>query len=315
MSSRVMPVTEGMFSCFDKNIILPLCRYWEVDATTYFMDYLLIRYTPAEDTFLGNRNLYFGSDLKYELLEKYAGIKRNRIMVTGENKRYCCEKINEAVLKGQPVGVLLDSFYCDWNPYYHNMHRDHAILLIDYEEQKNEYRCIDGYLTEEIQSIKPDDIFQGIYRVYLFEKKETADVYEIDDVKEIIGKSLLRGGEESTLKSFRLLKENILRVDCFENDKQTVKELERAYFMLRLRQICWNMRNVAELLRAERTNSNMQFSETLSNKLMEQVGMWERVIKYIAKAFYSNKSKEYLISAAKVMDEIIDNEQQIYRLI
>ena len=288
MSSRVMPVTEGMFSCFDKNIILPLCRYWEVDATTYFMDYLLIRYTPAEDTFLGNRNLYFGSDLKYELLEKYAG---------------------------QPVGVLLDSFYCDWNPYYHNMHRDHAILLIDYEEQKNEYRCIDGYLTEEIQSIKPDDIFQGIYRVYLFEKKETADVYEIDDVKEIIGKSLLRGGEESTLKSFRLLKENILRVDCFENDKQTVKELERAYFMLRLRQICWNMRNVAELLRAERTNSNMQFSETLSNKLMEQVGMWERVIKYIAKAFYSNKSKEYLISAAKVMDEIIDNEQQIYRLI
>lgn len=199
--SHIVPVEEGTLSCFDKNLILPLCRFWHVDATSYFLEYLLVRYTSADDTLLNNRHLYFGTDYKYDLLEKYAGIKRKRILVTDENKKQCCEQVRKLVLEGQPVGVLLDSFYCSWNPYYQNMHREHAILLIDYEEQKEEFRCIDGYLTKEVQNIKPDAIYPSIYRVYIFEKNEIVDDFLQEDHKKIIRRSLLETEGCSTLES------------------------------------------------------------------------------------------------------------------
>ncbi len=313
--SHIVPVDEGMFSCFDKNLILPLCRFWHVDATSYFLDYLLIRYTSADGTLLNNRDLYFGTDYKYDLLEKYAGIKRKRIIVTDENKQKCCEQIQQIVLDGQPVGVLLDSFYCDWNPYYQSMHREHAILLIDFEEQRMEFRCIDGYLTKEVQRIKPNAIYPGIYRVYIFEKKEISGDFFQEDHKKIIRSSLFEVGGGSTLESFEQIKEDILREDCFEKDKKSVKDLDRSHFMLRLRQISWNMRNIACTVLPQTGNSDKKLKMILSNKLLEQAGMWDRVIKYIAKAFYSNKTKEYLVLASKTVDKIILIEQEIYQLI
>lgn len=91
-------------------------------------------------------NLY--SERKYELLEKYHGIKISYHKT--ESPEAVFTKIKESILCKQPIGIIVDSFWLPWDiTRYQKVSLLHILLVVGIDEATQELICIDAQLAAE----------------------------------------------------------------------------------------------------------------------------------------------------------------------
>lgn len=306
--ATLKPVIDGKYSCFDKNIIVSICNWYGVDCSAYFLDFFLIKYTSCDEyPLFDNKYIYFGSDYKYELLQRYSGLKRKRYVINDENRFMLVDEIIQNLNNDKPVGILMDSFFCHWNRYYHTLHREHAILLVGYDARCNEFVCLDGYITEQKQYISAEIVFLHYYRIYIFDKVDVHKKLCCTDFREIMKKSFTNVQGYSMLQGLYNMKNDIMNaIESIKN--YNILYLDKAFFLLRLKQVSWSRFNMAQIVHS-RFKLNNHLRHKMSEMLFQESDLWNNLNIGLVKACYTNIRQDYFQKIAIIMDRIIELNQ------
>lgn len=176
---------KDRYNCF-QNIIYSMSSFYNVNYQMMMMELWGFKYDHAISGSIGDRlSLCWLGNLerRKELLEKYHGFG------------FCYER-NEDNLVGQisnnlrvsPVGVYIDSFICDWLPFYKKQHRDHICLLLSEEEDKYTFIdefCKDGEITSIDKTLIEKEC-KGYVTFYKKQHKEVNNSYYVDDISKLV---------------------------------------------------------------------------------------------------------------------------------
>ncbi len=126
-------------------------------------------YTPIDTSPQNNIGIQLSTifDFKSELncLGRYHGIKLN------SNKLFASEAINiieKEIICQRPVLLVMDSYFCPWDPQYKKLHTNHACLLVGIDNSKRVLYCSDAYYLKKDIPLSYDNYEESFIRIHTF---------------------------------------------------------------------------------------------------------------------------------------------------
>ncbi len=83
--------------------------------------------------------------------------------------------MEELLRANKILGVYFNNYYCCWSKYYKQLHRDHMILIIGIDKNKQLLHVYDKYLVNEPQVISYEDFNLGARAFIYYKKKSDKD--------------------------------------------------------------------------------------------------------------------------------------------
>ncbi len=123
-------INYDSYNCF-QFVAANIASYYNRDYRAMMLELWGFKYklSPYSDELIGDRlSLCWNGNLHFrKKLLLYHGIEMTYMSLEGLGNNII-RFLNVEIEKG-PIGVYLDSFECSWLPYYHKLHRPHAIIL------------------------------------------------------------------------------------------------------------------------------------------------------------------------------------------
>lgn len=141
---EMLPITYKYipsYSCVDM-AIHALCTWKKKDYVMMFSESWGFKYENKVNVndFEGKLNADIG--MKYELLKEYHGIELEDY--DSENKEQLFEFVKSELENNNPVGVIVDIYWCPWfYEAYKKAHGNHYLLVIGIDEENDELICKD----------------------------------------------------------------------------------------------------------------------------------------------------------------------------
>lgn len=159
---NVLPFHDNFAHCLDECII---------SAAKYYGRNFILMYSQAwgfsfiEKLMKNNMSYWLDADRGqvYDLLRLYHGIRvtfSNKI----ESNKVKNIIINE-LIKNNPVGVLMDTYYYSWDP-NKNQHGRHWFLITGVDTEKALFYCTDPYFQQKNAILEFKDFIDGYLGVY-----------------------------------------------------------------------------------------------------------------------------------------------------
>jgi len=136
-------LTENCSSnCFDSGIY-SLLKYNSLEYEAYnikcfYTDYYK-PYPNSSKNFIGRKN----SNAKYLKSLFNVDLSFKDIVESDNLLKIVCDSLNE-----NPMGIIIDPFYCHWSPFYNKTHYSHAILIVGVDSANKIYICFDVHFNE-----------------------------------------------------------------------------------------------------------------------------------------------------------------------
>lgn len=166
MISGIHPVHYSSYTCIE-DIIACVANYWKRAHVLMFSEVWNFRYDPMEGKLLPFGDRIRTNKGNYGAYTRYHGLS---IEHTGEMKYgSLMPLIKDNLADNRPVAIYIDSYWCPWNEAYQKHHFPHYCLIIDLDDEKEIARCLDPYLTGDIQELPYGHIMRGTDHGYTFQ--------------------------------------------------------------------------------------------------------------------------------------------------
>lgn len=311
----IKPNKVKYLNCYDNNIIADIARLYDCD---YFISLLgefdfTYRYIDCVENLLDYNDIFTGDILHVPyMLSEFVGITLEHIEIK-ERDTYAdfIEKILRYIDNKIPVGVALDSYYLPWNPQYMILHRRHYVLIIGVNNKEKIFYCLDSYLSDNVQKIPIDIIFNKHDRLVLVKKLEEEKVFSIDSVINNLILCLSNSGKSECCDGIRNFSKDIIKKKFLVDKNVSGTILENSNFLFRLTDIANSRYNFLQGL----TYLNEKFRLNNMNYVLEETYNvfieWEIIRRMITRGYISGRVSSSLKRVAEKLEEIADKEEDI----
>lgn len=312
---KIQPLRIKNLNCYDNNIIADISSFFKRDYRLSLLGEFDFTYRNIDKTEeLLDYNDIFTGDILYVpyLLSQLVGITLEHIEIKerGEYANFI-EKILIYIENKIPVGVALDSYYLPWNPQYMILHRRHYVLIIGVNYKEKIFYCLDSYLSDNVQKIPIDIIFNKHDRLVLVKKLEEEKDFSIDSVINNLILCLSNSGKSECCDGIRNFSKDIIRKKFLVDKNVSGTILENSNFLFRLTDIANSRYNFLQgltyLIEKFRLNNMDDVLEETYNVFIE----WEIIRRIITRGYISGRVSNSLQRAAEKLKEIADKEEDI----
>lgn len=226
--------------CYKNNIIFTLCNYYNIDYRPIFLANFNFCFEASPDLDTDHIYIYGGnSKCECSILKDLCGINRKSI----ENLTYkeFILTIQQEIEMGRPIGIRINSFHLKWNKFYHQLNRNHYILIIGIDINSGTLSCCDGYLSEEIQVTKIDDIFNHYDFLLTFSKTEIKHYNKLDLYKYF--ENVINENSDNRLEDIISFSNHITKCKYPCDSEWNQDYIQTSLFFFRFSQICWSREN------------------------------------------------------------------------
>lgn len=296
---------KDRYNCF-QNIIYTMSSFYNTNYQMMMLELWGFKYNYSACGAIGDKlSLCWLGNLttRSELLEKYHGFgfdyKKSKENLIGE--------ISNS-LKISPVGVYIDSFICDWVPFYRKQHRGHICLLLG--EEENKYLFIDGFCMEnEIKSIDKIFIEKNCKDYVTFYKNDSTEVhcsYYFTEINKVIRTCLDNNMFEQYEKFiYDMINKLDLSVEICDNNDPIQSKL-----IMYLKNISDDRFNFIEALEYIERNTNLILTEPKEYLLNISKG-FEMLRAYLIKCSFTRREPDHLKIKLE-LSNIIEMEKKLF---
>lgn len=188
-----------------------------------------------------NHIYIYGGNSEYEhsILKDLCGINIESI----ENFTYkeFILTIQQEIEMGRPVGIRINSFHLKWNNFYHQLNRNHYILIIGVDIAYSTLSCCDGYLSEDIQIAKIDDIFNYYDFMLIFNKTNIKHYNKLNLYKYF--ENIINENRDNRLEDIISFSNRITNCEYPCDSEWNQNYIQTSLFFFYISIICWSREN------------------------------------------------------------------------
>jgi hypothetical protein len=291
---------DNTLGCFEKmlaTIAIWLDReYCLMSSDSWNFGY---KVEPDSDETLGDR-LYIDFERITEVTEKYLGISLN--YHDGLDIQNLTKILHDEIPNGRPVCVAVDSFTCDWHPWFNQKHVNHYYLVID-QTSDEQYVCKDPMYGITFKK-QPTEI--SIHSINFF-SFDISNQYEgLVAWDRVINYSLERlyAPEQEYLGLGAMIRfgEDIAKLSSLEREVAGYSVLRMAPLFFKLHHIHLFRKKFARIMEyLAGTNHSMELLQ--HSKQMRLISdKWENIENLLMKAVYSRNPTSF----SRIRDKILE---------
>lgn len=308
MSKTIEVAVKGMddyYDCYDV-MIITLCDYFGIDGNRIFSWRWGFNYAEKKPNALVSLydNMYVNRDQDRvcKLLNKYLGLEIHGYFYEdmGELDPFVREKIDSGI----PVGIVLDTINCYWNPLYQKQSIKHCSLIVGYDEKS--YYIKEPYFSNEVYEIDKGILNKDLVRV-------VCDIYHHSPL-EFDFRRMIREGfdyvEDNGAKRKGMIcyANDLLRLVQMDfKDKLYQNDLRYVPSLRAIKNLESERKGLLELLR----EYPEEVPEKVIGMLEECVGKWQICLNRMMRVYLTKKTGK-LESVSGMILEIAALEQEIY---
>lgn len=182
---NILPIQDSLknsnYTCFEV-MIIKVCQYFNIEYHNMFAWRWSFEYNLRKK----HKNIYYHIDISKDIIEedrlfrKYLGLRMKGFKF---NKDKFKNIVYSELKKEKPIGILIDAYWCPWNPSYKKFHINHFCLVIGQDDFY--YYLCDPYIVEGITKIVKAKANMFLIKLYLifFREKQQKFLFE-DFIKE-----------------------------------------------------------------------------------------------------------------------------------
>lgn len=292
------------YNCF-QNIIYSMALSYGTSHAMMMMELWGFKYDCSKNGNIGDKISlsWMGQyERRVSLLEKYHGFGF-KVHSIESNLGECITK----ALDESPVGMYIDSFFCEWTAYYGVQHREHVVLCL--EELEDKYICKDDTFkldeTIQIPKIFVDKHCKQYLTFYLLPVKEKSE-----NVSEEINKVIEYVQNRNMFLQYEDFKKDI--VNCLvltdEMGKESNNPVTARLFMI-LKNIADDRLNFIEALEYIEQHSSVCFHK-VKECLIDISHRYEKIRAYLIRCCFTGKKQNSDI-VNKEFTTIIEKEKEV----
>jgi len=129
-------------NCFDSSIY-SLLKYNGLEYEAYNIKYF---YTDYYESYLDDSKYFIGrrnSDEDYLKSLFNVNLSFKDITESEDLLKIVCDSLSE-----NPIGIVIDPYYCHWSPFYNKTHYSHVFLIVDVDYINKKYKCFDVHFND-----------------------------------------------------------------------------------------------------------------------------------------------------------------------
>jgi hypothetical protein len=250
--------------------------------------------------------LRVGNEEYVYYLQKHHGIALNWHQ---DFKTSDIDTIIHEVKNNTPVIIHLDSFYCPWHMYYGKNHSMHFCLLIGFH--KNGFRCIDPYLTPNIEDISMNDVLAGCKEYALIEFHDCMAPY-MDSLQSIIHSiHTAMDSKKSIFKQMELFGTEILVSDNMLIEIMNTQDIIESTIIEKIKFIGLGRRNYAKLIYEVGKHFTIPDLLHVSQPIDKLSSHWEQIKWLLVKCKIVKDKHKIIYDISNMIKEISCNEKKL----
>lgn len=297
--------SKKQYNCF-QNVIYTMASFYEKTHVMMLMELWGFKYHLNRGNILGDRISlpWMGQyERRNYLLSEYHGFGFREQSSGTESSIDIVDSLDES-----PVGIYIDSYYCDWTSYYQVQHREHIVLCLGEKEEL--FFCIDDtYQDGHMFTISKEFVNKHCKHYLTFYLLEQV-VQKHNFADEL--KTLVTQVENQQMfaqyESFRMDMMHKLNL-MNEMEKESNNPVTARLFMI-MKNIADDRYNFVEAL--EYIESNVGFNFTKSkNNLLDISKRYEKLRSYLIRCCFTGKKQDSNIIEKELL-AIISMEKEIY---
>lgn len=214
---------------------------------------------------------------------------------------------------GGALNINIDSYNCPWHHLYKKEHKDHYILILEYDSEKNSFLCIDSAISKEIQNIRTDCLPKDSNKCSIL----FIDNLKQREFKNIYKDILLESAHElaNTESQYEYLINFIKYKIDFLKEFNYMKDLESPLERMQLEEILYRIAGIhllcSDFLKC--FSNSCEIAGKLSDSMHTTAQKWQTLRCVIVKQYYK---KEFNLKASVVslLEQILFDELRINEL-
>jgi hypothetical protein len=312
---NIKPYKRALYNCYDNNIITQISNYWKIDYRPYFLGGFKFHFDNLQEDLskIKLNDISTGSYYSEKILYRFSGIKLTYSKDVIKDMREFIELLKTQLNEEKPVGIWIDSYYLPWSEYYLEIFRKHCFLIIGINEEENILYCVDGYLSNKIETISINEVFEHHDNLIYFEKKE-AYIKKIDPsiVIKYVLKSLSYEKALSNQSSIMKFRELISNSEITSKYIEDIDDVNKSELIFIISKIALARYHFADTLK----HMNNICKTTIFNEVIQEAfeihKEWEKVKNMMIKGIYT-KSNRYFEKASKILYDLSIKEEGIIK--
>lgn len=312
MIINVSPVVKNENTCIDA-IFETIASFFKRDFQLMFLGSWGFEYNTKNPNVISFGEKIGAGRNKFsrELIYRYHGIKVTWETIDNPDllNKIIIENIKELV----PIGVYIDSYHCPWNPVYKKSHIEHYCLIIGFDQNTEEFLCLDPYFSESLYKLPFINLRKG-YKEFISFTKAIQQLNEYS-LKEIIEENIINYAETHFKNMFEVMHVFSGDIEKFYDMKIEIEGHEediKNILLLRRIKVIGDCRiNFSKSLRYL---SNM-YDENSLLKIAENIEIigneWNGLNMLFIKSFIT-KNNNLKFKISEVIDVLASKEEEIF---
>lgn len=295
-------IRNDSYNCF-QNQVAAVARYYRTDYRMMMLELWGFIYNQDKDTIGERMGLIWMGELEYRkrLLSNFHGINFVNY------KSILDIKNRTDGVKKNPIAFYVDSFDCEWLPFYRKQHRQHMCNIVDIDEFY--CYCQDDYWNKKEYKLFKVDEIDKMSRELLVFSFETVNGLCKYKMNEAIAEAIRRYDEKQCLKKMRLFVEDFSK--NFDFDKEIPEgDPVCSKAIMYLKGLGDDKKNLLEFFDFLNSTFHADVSEA-KQILDEQTKKFYSIRNYLIKTYFGKKEIHREI-IKKELESILAHEYKLY---
>lgn len=294
-------IRNDTYNCF-QNQVAAVARYYQTDFRMMMLELWGFIYNQEKDTIGERMGLIWMGKLEYrkKLLSNFHGINfvSYKSILDIEDRTF--------VVKKNPIAFYIDSFDCEWLPFYHKQHRQHMCNIVDIDESY--CYCQDDYLDKKEYKIFGINTINKISKDILLFYREAEIKQSKDEINGAVAEAIRRYDENNCLEKMQLFVEDFGK--NFDFDKEIPKgDPVCSNSIMYLKGLGDDKKNLFEFFEFLNSTFGTHVGE-VKQILDEQAKKFYSIRNYLIKSYFSNRINREIIKSE--LESVLDYERKLY---
>ena len=290
------------YSCTEE-IFVSLLQWLHSEYQFIFRDCWMFEYQKNVNI---SKRLVFdphiGTNLEYA--KQYYGIELIKKNIINN----FVDEVIKLIHRGYVVPLEINGFWCHWLVQYNRKNVEHAIILNGYNEEKEEFECIDPYYEKEDIKIPLGEVVNGsiCYYCYCLVNLSLRS-YKLQDEISNLCENYIKRDSLTNLKRFQTEVTNSFEEFC----NQLSGNYTDSVFYQSIDKYRRSRKKFFYFVKYLKKDNECDFMDVLLEKSDELRRRWNNLQKYLLKIFISNTMIDGKQHVINYINSIVENEGKI----
>lgn len=291
------------YSCTEE-IFVSLLQWLHSEYQFIFRDCWMFQY--QEEAKISKRLVFdpfIGTNLDYS--EQYYGIK----FIKKNTINDFIDEIIKLIHSGYVVPLEINGFWCHWLVQYKRKNVEHAIILNGYNEETEEFECIDPYYEKEDVIIPLGEVVNGSICYYCYHVVGLRlHSYKLQDEIRNLCENYAKQDSLTNLKKFQTEVTDSFEEFC----NQLSGNYTDSLFYETIDKYRRSRKKFLNFVKYLKKYNQCTFLEDLQEKIDELRRIWNNLHKYLLKIFISNGMIDGKRHVIDYISLIVKSEEEIF---